>query len=117
MHHLGEGLAALLERDPRAALEHLLEALPGMPALGGSRVQQEVVLAMLAKVPINVVDRLMTGDRPDAVLILCKAIGLGWPTVRSIVLVRSEKGTSSQVLDSAFANYGRLSVSTAKARC
>jgi len=71
-------------------------------------------LAMLAKVPINVVDRLMTGDRPDAVLILCKAIGLGWPTVRSIVLVRSEKGTSSQVLDSAFANYGRLSVSTAR---
>lgn len=39
-----DGLAALLEERPRAALDHLLEALPGLPALGGSRAQQEVVL-------------------------------------------------------------------------
>jgi uncharacterized NAD(P)/FAD-binding protein YdhS len=44
LHHVAEGLAALLDREPRAALDHLLEALPALPALGGSRVQQEVVL-------------------------------------------------------------------------
>jgi uncharacterized NAD(P)/FAD-binding protein YdhS len=41
---LREGLAALLEQQPRRALDHLLEALPGLPGLGGSRAQQEVVL-------------------------------------------------------------------------
>jgi len=39
-----QGLAALLEQQPRQALDHLLEALPGLPILGGSRAQQEVVL-------------------------------------------------------------------------
>ncbi|HEY1831885.1 MAG TPA: FAD/NAD(P)-binding protein [Acidimicrobiales bacterium] len=38
------GLAALLEEQPRRALDHLLEALPGLPGLGGSRAQQEGVL-------------------------------------------------------------------------
>jgi uncharacterized NAD(P)/FAD-binding protein YdhS len=39
-----QGLAALLEQQPRLALDLLLEALPGLPGLGGSRAQQEVVL-------------------------------------------------------------------------
>ncbi len=42
-----------------------------------------VALATLAKVPVNVVDRLLGGDRPDPVLILCRAIGLNWPTVKA----------------------------------
>jgi uncharacterized NAD(P)/FAD-binding protein YdhS len=41
---VAEGLVALLEERPRDALDHLVEALPGLPELGGSRVQQEVVL-------------------------------------------------------------------------
>jgi len=81
----------------------------------GKYEETVVALAALAKVPINVVDRLVGGERPDPVLILCKATGLGWPTVKAIFLVRPDgKGTSSQGLDEAFANYGRLSVSTAR---
>jgi uncharacterized protein (DUF2336 family) len=72
-------------------------------------------LAALAGVPIDVADRLMGGDRPDPVLILCKAAGLGWPTVKAVITVRPEGGgPSSQGLDIAFANYGRLSASTAQ---
>ena len=41
---IGEGLIALTEGEPRAALDYLLESLAGLPAIGGSRVQQEVVL-------------------------------------------------------------------------
>ena len=81
----------------------------------GKYEEAVVALASLAKVPINVVDRLMGGERPDPVLILCKAAGLGWPTVKAIFLVRPDgKGTSSQGLDEAFANYNRLSASTAQ---
>jgi uncharacterized protein (DUF2336 family) len=83
---------------------------------GDSKYEETVVaLAALAKVPVNVADRLMGGDRPDPVLILCKAAGFGWPTVKSVISVRPDgKGPSSQGLDSAFANYGRLSASTAQ---
>lgn len=37
-------MVALLEQRPREALDSLLESLPLLPALGGSRAQQEVVL-------------------------------------------------------------------------
>lgn len=74
-----------------------------------------IALAALAKVPIDVADRLMAGDRPDPVLILCKAAGLGWPTVKAVIVARPDGlGKSTQGLDAAFANYGRLSASTAQ---
>jgi uncharacterized NAD(P)/FAD-binding protein YdhS len=41
---IGEGLIALTAGEPRAALDCLLESLAGLPSIGGSRVQQEVVL-------------------------------------------------------------------------
>jgi uncharacterized protein (DUF2336 family) len=78
---------------------------------------EEVVasLALIAKVPINLVDRLIGGERPDPVLILCKAAGIGWPTARAILLLRPDgKGSSSRALDEAFGNYNRLSSSTAE---
>jgi uncharacterized protein (DUF2336 family) len=74
-----------------------------------------VALAQLCSVPIDVVDRLMSGDRPDPVLILCKSVGWEWPTVKAIILARpSPKGASSQALDNAFANFERLSPATAQ---
>ncbi|WP_099247070.1 FAD/NAD(P)-binding protein [Mycobacterium sp. shizuoka-1] len=44
LHLIGEGLIALVNGEPRAALDYLLESLPGLPSIGGSRVQQEVIL-------------------------------------------------------------------------
>jgi uncharacterized protein (DUF2336 family) len=72
-------------------------------------------LAALCSVPIEVVDRLMSGERPDPILILCKSVGWGWPTVKSIIMSRpGGPGTSSQGLDAAFANFDRLSATTAQ---
>jgi uncharacterized protein (DUF2336 family) len=81
----------------------------------GKYEEAVVGLAALAKVPVDVAIRLMEGDRPDPVLILCKAAGLSWPTVKAVIMVRPDTGgTSSQGLDAAFANYSRLSPSTAQ---
>ena len=81
----------------------------------GKYEEAVVALATLAKVPVKIVDRLMGGDRADPVLILCKAAGLSWPSVKAVILVRPDgAGTSTQGLDAAFANYGRLSPSTAQ---
>jgi uncharacterized protein (DUF2336 family) len=81
-----------------------------------NKVEETVAgLAALSKVPIKIVDRLMDGDRPDPVLILCKAAGLSWPAVKAVIKVRPNGGgTSTQGLDAAFVNYGRLSASTAQ---
>ena len=83
---------------------------------GDHKYEEAVVaLAALAKVPINVVDRLMTGERRDPVLILCKAAGLAWPTVQSIFVLHPDgKAAPGQGLEVAFANYTRLSLATAR---
>jgi uncharacterized protein (DUF2336 family) len=72
-------------------------------------------LSLLCGVPIETADRLMAGDRPDPILILCKAAGYGWTTARSIIMSRpSAKGTSTPALDAAFTNFEKLSPSTAQ---
>ncbi|MET0277069.1 MAG: DUF2336 domain-containing protein [Pseudorhodoplanes sp.] len=72
-------------------------------------------LSALTSVPIDVVDRLMTGERPDPILILCKASGYSWPTARDIVLARAgSRGKAAITIDAAFANFDKLSESTAK---
>ena len=84
-------------------------------AKAGQYEETVAALALLCSVPIEVVDRLMGGDRPDPVLILGKSAGWGWATVRAVILAHSGgKMTSSQGLDTAFANFERLSPATAQ---
>jgi uncharacterized protein (DUF2336 family) len=72
-------------------------------------------LAQLTEVPVDVVDRLMSGERPDPILILCKSAGFSWPTARDILLVRpGSRGKGAPSLEAASANFDRLSTSTAK---
>jgi uncharacterized protein (DUF2336 family) len=72
-------------------------------------------LASLCEVPIGVVDRLMVGGRPDPILILCKSAGWGWQTVKAIMTAMPDGGAmSSRDLDAAFANFERLSPTTAQ---
>jgi uncharacterized protein (DUF2336 family) len=71
-------------------------------------------LSKLCAVPVDVVDRLMGGERPDPILILCKSAGWGWPTARAIIAGRlGRKANSSQGLDAAFSNFERLTDTTA----
>jgi uncharacterized protein DUF2336 len=66
-------------------------------------------------VPIETADRLMAGDRPDPILILCKAAGYGWTTARAIMMSRPNgKSTSNAALDTAFQNFEKLSPPTAQ---
>jgi uncharacterized protein (DUF2336 family) len=84
-------------------------------AQSGKYEETVAALARICAVPIDVVDRLMGGDRPDPVLILCKSAGWEWPTVRAIIASRpGSKGSSTQGLDNAFNNFERLSPATAQ---
>jgi uncharacterized protein (DUF2336 family) len=116
--------ARVSPRDYRAAQSVVLrlhragdmnEAALAAFAGDGKYEETVVALAALSKVPISVADRLMAGERPDPVLILCKAAGMGWPTVKSVITLRAgDKPPSGFGIDSAFANYDRLSASTAQ---
>ena len=73
-------------------------------------------LSALSGVPIPAVDRLMSGDRNDPVLIIAKAIGLEWPTVRALILLRlgPARMPASADIESVRTNFLRLMPSTAE---
>jgi uncharacterized protein (DUF2336 family) len=72
-------------------------------------------LAELARVPIDIVDRVMHGDGVDPVLVLCRAKGFDWATVRPILLIRRNcRPLSPKDLEQACQDYGSLSPSTAE---
>jgi uncharacterized protein (DUF2336 family) len=90
---------------------------PELAEFAKQRKFEETVAAVsvLCGVPVETADRLMAGDRPDPILILCKAANFGWTTARAIIMSRpSARGTSNQSIDAAFANFEKLSASTAR---
>jgi uncharacterized protein (DUF2336 family) len=52
----------------------------------GGRLEDAVVtLALLAKVPVLVVDRAMHSERSDIILVIARATGLKWPTTKLVL--------------------------------
>ena len=83
-------------------------------AKSGKYEETIAALAILCAVPAEVVDRLMNGDRADPVLILARASGFGWSTVRTILNARPGAKPSPHALDVARDNFERLTVTTAQ---
>jgi uncharacterized protein (DUF2336 family) len=72
-------------------------------------------VALLCAVPIEVVDRVMFTKRLDPILILCKSAGWSWQTVRALVTaLPAAASIPEQALDVAYANFERLSPTTAQ---
>lgn len=77
---------------------------------------EEVVagIALLCAVPFDLVDGLMHGERADAMLVPCKAAGLGWATVRAIIELRdANRAISKQETELAATEFNKLSAPTA----
>jgi uncharacterized protein (DUF2336 family) len=91
------------------------EALLGF-AKGFKYAETVAALSAMSGVPLAAVDRLMAGDRHDPILIIAKSIGLDWPTVRSLVLLRlgPARIPASADIDTIRMNFMRLSPSTAE---
>jgi uncharacterized protein (DUF2336 family) len=73
-------------------------------------------LSAMSGVKIATLDRLMAGDRHDPVLIVGKAIGLAWVTVRALILLRlgPARMPSPVEIEDARSNFVRLMPSTAE---
>jgi uncharacterized protein (DUF2336 family) len=94
--------------------KRLTEADIAAYAKSGQYEETIAALATLCAVPVEVVDRLMSGERADPVLILAKSANFGWPTVRELVSARPGPKPSSQMLDAAFENFEKLTGATAQ---
>jgi uncharacterized protein (DUF2336 family) len=53
-------------------------------------------LAALCAVPFELIDQLMGSPRDDALLVPCKAAGLGWPAVRNLLEMRNTNHAMSE---------------------
>jgi uncharacterized protein (DUF2336 family) len=73
-------------------------------------------LSAMAAVKLDTLDRLIAGDRHDPILIVGKVIGLEWPTVRALILLRlgPNRVPSPSDIESARVNFARLMPSTAE---
>jgi uncharacterized protein (DUF2336 family) len=73
-------------------------------------------LSAMSGVKIATLDRLVAGERQDPVLILGKAVGLEWATVRALILLRlgPSRVPSPPDIESARVNFTRLMPSTAE---
>ena len=71
-------------------------------------------LAELCAVPFELIDRLMANPRSDALLIPCKAAGLGWATVRALFEMRgARQAMSEHDVSEVAAEFKKLSAQTA----
>jgi uncharacterized protein (DUF2336 family) len=109
-YHSAQRLVLALNQEGK-----LNEAVLTGFAKAGQFEETVAALSALCAVPIETVDRLMCGERPDPVLILCKAAGFDWSSTCAVMEMRQgDKGLSQQVLDDSRANFERLSRSTAQ---
>jgi uncharacterized protein (DUF2336 family) len=84
-------------------------------ATAGSFEETTAALAMLCDLPIEVVERAMVQMRPEAIMIVAKAIGLSWATVKAVLKLRAgARGISTQELEQCLGTYSRLKHTTAE---
>ncbi len=84
-------------------------------ASGNEYEETVAAMAELSGVSVDVVDRLMASERPDPILILCKATGFSWSTARAAILARfGNRAKSAPSLELAYSNFDKLSASTAQ---
>jgi uncharacterized protein (DUF2336 family) len=84
-------------------------------AKAGQYEETLAALATMCSVPIEVVDRLMGGERSDPVLILGRSADFTWDTVRVIIAAKPDASDiSADAMKAAKDNFDRLTPTTAQ---
>ena len=103
---------------PKEEIEAGLNALVEADLLEYARTNKceelVVALALMCSVSVDIVDRLMDLDRPDAMLIACRAAGLEWSTTREIIALQARDQEISEAgFRRARENFNNLTKSSA----
>ena len=80
----------------------------------GKYEEMIAALATVNAVPVDVIDRLLNGERADPMLILARAAGFKWNTVSAIMRALPGPRPGPQALESARENFERLTAATAQ---
>ncbi len=84
-------------------------------AKGGRFEEAVVALAELAHAELDAVDRLMHGESIEPLLVMCRANGFEWKTVRALLLIRRNCALpSAQDFERIAKDYSALTPSTAQ---
>ena len=103
---------ALVERMTAAG--QLSESEVAAFANSGKFEETAVGLAALTELPLDIVERAMVQDR-EGMLIVAKASGLSWPTVKAVLQLCAEKGgLSPQVIEQNHTLFNKLKRETAQ---
>jgi len=107
--------AAEARVDAMQAAGELDEAAIATFAKAHQAEEATVAIARLCNMPLEAIETAMAGDRPETILILGKAAGLTWATVKSVLaLRRNGQGVSPQTLESCLGTYSRMKPATAR---
>lgn len=81
----------------------------------GSRYAEAIMaLAHMCATPHDIIDRIVQSDRREALIIPCRAIGLSWTTVRSLLQCVSHGHIAPNELEGLKVDYAKLQPMTAQ---
>jgi uncharacterized protein (DUF2336 family) len=85
-------------------------------ARAGRFEETTAALAVMSNLPIDAVERAMVQEQPETIVIVAKALGLSWATVKAILLLRAGgRKMPAHTLDQCLAVFSRLKRETAQA--
>jgi uncharacterized protein (DUF2336 family) len=74
-----------------------------------------IALSLMADLPIGMIERAVANQRTEQILLLAKAIGLGWDTTKAVLLLQAgARGSSEPELDQCCETFTRLRQDTAQ---
>jgi uncharacterized protein (DUF2336 family) len=73
-----------------------------------------IALSIMCGLSIGLVERAMTEDRSEQMLVLAKGIGLPWSTTSALLQMQSGRGSSSYEVDQCLEKFNKLQPETAK---
>jgi hypothetical protein len=76
--------------------------------------QLVVALTLMSELPVDLVERAMSEDSGDLLLIICKVLDFGWTTVRGILTLKLGSKMTSDVVTAACEDFSKMSRLTAQ---
>lgn len=74
-----------------------------------------IALSFICNLPIAMIERALVNGRSEQIIVVAKAVGLSWGTVKPILLLQARtKNSLTPKLDRCFETFTRLKVETAK---
>jgi hypothetical protein len=74
-----------------------------------------IALSIICDLPIGLIERAFIDHRSDQIIVLAKATGLSWETVKAILLLQAQtKTVSTHKVDRHFETFVQLKTETAK---